>query len=97
MTAFKRSQAKYLKHSCETTNWPESEAGLRQHGSLTVWIAEDELKGWGPPRTGQDRPAIGVEASALKSYGESMAHWQFPPSGSVQTPSMQSAGYLQGC
>ena len=29
MTAFKRSQAKYVKKSCRTTDWPEYEAGLR--------------------------------------------------------------------
>ena len=39
MTAFKRSQAKYVRKSFKTTNWPEYEAGLRQRGSLTVWIA----------------------------------------------------------
>ena len=56
MTAFKRSQAKYVKKSYKTTNWPEYEAGLRQRGSLTVWISEDELKGWGPPKRGQRKP-----------------------------------------
>ena len=45
MTAFKRSQAKYVKNSFKTTNWPEYEAGLQQRGSLTVWISEEELKG----------------------------------------------------
>ena len=49
MTAFKRSQAKYAKKSYRTTNWPEYEAGLRDRGSLTVWISEDELTGWAPP------------------------------------------------
>jgi hypothetical protein len=56
MTAFKRSQAKYVRKPYETTNWPEYEAGLRQRGSLTVWISEDELKGWGPPKRGQRKP-----------------------------------------
>jgi hypothetical protein len=56
MTAFKRSQGKYVRESYKTTNWPEYEAGLRQRGSLTVWISEDELKGWGPPKRGQRRP-----------------------------------------
>jgi hypothetical protein len=45
MTTFKRSQAAYVKQSYQTTNWPEYEAGLRQRGSLTVWISEDELNG----------------------------------------------------
>jgi len=56
MTAFKRSQAKYVRRSYKTTIWPEYEAGLRQRGSLTVWISEDELKGWGPLKRGQRRP-----------------------------------------
>jgi hypothetical protein len=56
MTAFKRSQAKYVKKSYKTTNWPEYEAGLRQRGSLTVWISEEELRGWGPPERGQRKP-----------------------------------------
>ena len=53
MTAFKRSQAKYVKHAYRTTNWPEYEAGLRDRGSLTVWISEEELKGWGPAQHGR--------------------------------------------
>ena len=56
MTAFKRSQAKYVKDSFKTTNWPEYEAGLRQRGSVTVWISEEELRGWGPPERGQLKP-----------------------------------------
>ncbi len=36
MTTFKRSQAKYVRKSYQTTNWPEYEAGLRQRGSVTV-------------------------------------------------------------
>ena len=56
MTAFKRSQAKYVRESYKTTNWPEYEAGLRQRGSLTVWISEDEIKGWGPPKRRQRKP-----------------------------------------
>jgi len=56
MTAFKRSQAKYVRKSYKTTNWPEYEASLRQRGSLTVWISEDEIKGWGPPKRRQRQP-----------------------------------------
>ena len=56
MTAFKRSQAKYVKQSYQTTNWPEYEAGLRRRGSLTVWISEEELRGWGTPAHGNRKP-----------------------------------------
>ena len=56
MTAFKRSQARYVRKSYKTTNWPEYEAGLRQRSSLTVWLSEDELKGWGSPKRAQRKP-----------------------------------------
>ena len=56
MTTFKRSQAKYVRKSYKTTNWPEYEAGLRQRGSVTVWIAEDELRGWATPVHAKRKP-----------------------------------------
>ena len=57
MTAFKRSQAKYVRKTYKTTNWPEYEAGLRQRGSLTVWISEDK------PRVGAPRSAASEGAA----------------------------------
>ena len=63
MTAFKRTQAKYVKKSYMTTNGPEYEAALRQRGSLTVWISEDELKTWGRPRAGRRKPGGQVQYS----------------------------------
>ena len=45
MTAFKRSQAKPVSESYKTTNWTKYEAALRQRGSVTVWISEEELRG----------------------------------------------------
>jgi hypothetical protein len=56
MTTFKRSQTKYVKKSYKTANWPEYEAGLRQRGSLTVWISEDELQGWDAPTHAKRKP-----------------------------------------
>ncbi len=56
MTAFKRSQAKYVKGKYKITNWPEHGAGLRQRGSLTVRILEEKMKGWGSPRSGRAKP-----------------------------------------
>ncbi len=39
MSSFKRSQRKYVKKIYRVRNWREYEAGLRERGSLTVWIA----------------------------------------------------------
>jgi hypothetical protein len=41
MSTFKRTQAKYVKKAYRVRNWPEYEAGLRNRGSLTVWIDVD--------------------------------------------------------
>jgi hypothetical protein len=51
----------------KTTNWPEYEAGIRQRGSLTVWISEDELKGWGPPKRNQRKPGAQEQLLAAES------------------------------
>ena len=42
---FKRTQRKY-KSSYRLSNWPAYEAGLRQRGSVTVWLTEDAQKAW---------------------------------------------------
>ena len=39
MSSFKRSQRKYVKKAYRVQNWRDYEAGLRERGSLTVWIA----------------------------------------------------------
>ena len=38
MSIFKRTQRKYVKKAYRVRNWREYEAGLRNRGSLTVWI-----------------------------------------------------------
>ncbi len=55
MSSFKRSQAKYVKKHYRVRNWPEYEAGLRNRGSLTVWISEEELGSWEPSKTAKKR------------------------------------------
>ena len=67
MTASKRSQTQHFKHSRKTTNWPKYEAGLRQRGSLMVWISEDELKGWGPAKKRRQRKPGGQEMCRYKT------------------------------
>ena len=39
MSIFKRTQRKYVKKAYRVRNWREYEAGLRNCGSLTVWIS----------------------------------------------------------
>lgn len=38
------------KMKFKVTNWSEYEAGLRQRGSLTLWLTEAALAGWQAPR-----------------------------------------------
>ena len=83
MTAFKRCQAKYVKGKYKTTNWPEYEAGLRQRGSLTVWISEDELSGWGPPKHGRRKPGGQVQYSNHASRMPTLVKQIERPLGSV--------------
>ena len=39
MSIFKRTQRKYVKKAYRVRNWREYESGLRNRGSLTVWIS----------------------------------------------------------
>lgn len=38
------------KMKFKVTNWPEYEAGLRERGSLTLWLTPEALVGWAAPR-----------------------------------------------
>ena len=54
MSIFKRTQRKYVKKAYRVRNWREYEAGLRNRGSLTVWISltAGKLVNWDAPRRG---------------------------------------------
>ena len=58
MSSFKRSQRKYVKKTYRVRNWREYEAGLRNRGSLTVWIAltNGKLANWDAPRLTSRKP-----------------------------------------
>jgi len=58
MSSFKRSQHKYVKKAYRVRNWREYEAGLRDRGNLTVWIAltDGELANWDAPRLKNRKP-----------------------------------------
>ena len=53
MGSFRRSQAKYVKKQYRVRNWNEYETGLRNRGSLTVWISEEEIGRWQKPQAGR--------------------------------------------
>jgi len=38
------------KMKFKVTNWAEYDAGLRQRGSLTVWVTSEAVDGWAAPR-----------------------------------------------
>ena len=50
---FKRTQRKY-KTAYRISNWPAYEAGLRQRGSVTVWLSDDARRDW--CHTGRRKP-----------------------------------------
>ena len=58
MSHFKRSQRKYAKKTYRVRNWHEYEAGLRERGSLTVWISlhDGKLANWDAPRPKKRKP-----------------------------------------
>jgi hypothetical protein len=58
MSQFRRSQHKYVKKAYRVRNWPEYEAGLRDRGSLTVWISitGGKLANWDAVRSKKRKP-----------------------------------------
>ena len=58
MSSFKRSQRKYVKKAYRVRNWREYEAGLRDRGSLTVWISitGGKLANWDAVRSKKRKP-----------------------------------------
>ncbi len=58
MSSFKRSQGKYVKKTYRVRNWRAYEAGLRERGSLTVWLSftDGKLANWDAPRPTTAKP-----------------------------------------
>jgi hypothetical protein len=58
MSSFKRSQRKYVKKTYRVRNWREYEAGLRERGSLAVFVAltDGKLANWDAPRPKSRKP-----------------------------------------
>ncbi len=51
MTSFERTQRKYVLKAYRIGNWCEYEAGLRNRGSLTIWLGltDGKLANWDTP------------------------------------------------
>ena len=58
MSTFKRSQRKYVEKQYRVRNWAEYEAGLRDRGSLTVWLSltDGKLANWDAPKPRRKKP-----------------------------------------
>ena len=58
MSDFTRSQRKYVKKFYRVRNWRKYEEGLRQRGSLTIWISvtDGKLANWDAPRPKNRKP-----------------------------------------
>jgi hypothetical protein len=58
MSLFKRTQRKYVQKGYRVRDWREYEAGLRDRGSLTVWIslADGKLVNWDAPGPMRRKP-----------------------------------------
>ena len=74
MSNFKRSQRKYVKKTYRVRNWHEYEAGLRDRGSLTVWISltDGELTNWDAPGLKKRKP---VNASTRITQLRRLSLW----------------------
>ena len=41
------------KTSYRVKNWPEYEKSLRDRGDITVWLSEEAIRAWTPPKNGK--------------------------------------------
>jgi len=42
-----------LRKKYKVTNWPEYDKALRNRGDITLWITEEAIAAWTPPKTGK--------------------------------------------
>ena len=53
MAAGKSSRInRQYKKKCRIRNWREYERGLRSRGDVTIWLSEDAIAAWVPPKNG---------------------------------------------
>ncbi|MFP6901559.1 MAG: IS5 family transposase [Opitutales bacterium] len=54
MAASKSSQVnRKYKTKYKVQNWREYERGLRSHGDITIWLSEEAIAAWTPPKNGR--------------------------------------------
>ena len=72
MSIFKRTQRKYVKKAYRVRNWREYEAGLRNRGSLTVWISltAGKLVNWDAPPAKEEETGPSTQVLAYSSHRE---------------------------
>ena len=75
MSIFKRTQRKYVKKAYRVRNWREYEAGLRNRGSLTVWISLTAGKLVTGTRPGQGGGNRAVNASTRTTPSRRLSPW----------------------
>ena len=93
MTSFKRQQQKHVKKPYRVRNWSEYEAGLRNRGSLTVWIDVDAV---GRTVPGWDAPVPARRKRGRQMKYSKLAIETFQRIGAVyRQPSRQTEGFLR--
>ena len=84
MSIFKRTQRKYVKKAYRVRNWREYGAGLRNRGSLTVWISltAGKLVNWDAPRPRRRKPGRqrkysnhAIETAVTPSCAKTRSTW----------------------
>ena len=91
MSHFKRSQRKYVKKAYRVRDWREYEAGLRDRGSLTVWISftDGKLANWDAPRPKKKKPG------RQRKYSNHAVETAVTLGSVLRLASRQSEGFLR--
>lgn len=91
MSKFRRSQQKYVKKSYHVQNWREYEAGLRNRGSLTVWLglSDGKLANWDAKRT------VNRQGGRPRKYSNHAIETAVTLSMVFHLPSRQTEGFMR--
>ena len=91
MSHFKRNQRKYVKKAYRVRNGHDYEAGLRNRGSLTVWLAltDGKLANWDARRPSARKPG------RQRKYSNHAIETAVTLGMVFQLPSRQIEGFLR--